>query len=190
MAAVEVEAYPRLVLSRRFPAVTLHDDVCTLDGRTYAGAVDVVTGGFPCQDISFAGGGAGIERPQSGLWREMARIIGEAQPEHALIENSAALVGRGLDVVLRDLHRLGYVASWGIVGAHHAIGMTDAPVLGHYRDRIWVLASRPGAAPIAARACLAPLTWWDAEPCPPTVPARGVPQLATAKSRSPWLSPS
>lgn len=175
VAAVEVEPYARRVLAHRMPAVSLHDDVRTLDGRAYAGAVDVVTGGFPCQDISVAGRGAGIAGARSGLWREMARIIGEAKPTYVLAENSPALVGRGLDVVLRDLHRLGYVASWGIVGAHHAIGMTEAPVLGHYRDRIWILASRPGAAPIAARACLPPLTWWDAEPCPRTVPARVVP---------------
>jgi DNA (cytosine-5)-methyltransferase 1 len=92
----------------------------------------VVSGGFPCQDISAAGKGAGIEGERSGMWKHMARIIGEVLPRFVWVENSPMLVGRGLGVVLADLAKMGYDARWGIVGAHHA----GAP---HKRDRIWIV---------------------------------------------------
>jgi DNA (cytosine-5)-methyltransferase 1 len=117
------------------PAFPVWDDVRTFDGKPWRGIVDVVSGGFPCQDISSAKGpGAkGIEGERSSMWKEMARIIGEVRPRYALVENSPVLTSRGLDVVLGDLAALGYVAEWGVLGAHHA----GAP---HERDRIWVLA--------------------------------------------------
>jgi DNA (cytosine-5)-methyltransferase 1 len=95
----------------------------------------VVSGGFPCQDISAAGKGAGIEGERSGMWKHMARIVGEVQPRFVLVENSPLLVGRGLGLVLGDLAEMGYDAQWGVVGAHHA----SAP---HKRDRIWIVANR------------------------------------------------
>jgi len=108
--------------------------VCTFDGEPWRGRVDVISGGFPCQDISAAGKGAGITGARSGLWHEMARIIGEVRPRYVFVENSPLLVGRGLAVVLGDLAALGYDARWCVLGARDA----GAP---HRRDRVWVLAS-------------------------------------------------
>ena len=93
------------------------DDVCTFDGRPWRGIVDVVSGGFPCQDISVAGKGAGIDGERSGLWSEMARIIREVGPRIVYVENSPALVARGLGRVLGDLATMGYDARWGVLGA-------------------------------------------------------------------------
>lgn len=141
VCAVEWDAYARDVLVARqndgcldpFP---IWDDVQTFDGKPWRGRVDVVSGGFPCQDISAAGKGAGIEGERSGMWKHMARITGEVLPQYVLVENSPMLVGRGLGVVLADLAEMGYDAKWGIVGAHHA----SAP---HKRDRIWIIAELP-----------------------------------------------
>ena len=138
VCAVEFDAYARNVLLARqrdgwLPRFPIWDDVRTFDGRPWRGHVDVVSGGFPCQDISCAGKGAGIEGERSGLWKHMARIVGEVRPRFVWVENSPMLVQRGLAVVLGDLAALGYDARWGVVGAHHA----GAP---HKRDRIWVLA--------------------------------------------------
>jgi len=137
VCAVELDEYARGVLGARqndgtLPPFPVWDDVRTFDGRPWRGVVDVVSGGFPCQDISAAGKGAGITGSRSGLWSEMARIVGEVRPQFVLVENSPLLVSRGLAVVLGDLASLGYDARWGIVGAHHA----GAP---HRRDRIWIL---------------------------------------------------
>lgn len=139
ICAVEWDAYARDVLVARqndgcldpFP---IWDDIQTFDGRPWRGRVDVVSGGFPCQDISAAGKGAGIEGERSGMWVEMARIIGEVRPRLALVENSPMLTSRGLGTCLGDLATMGYHARWGIVGAYHA----GAP---HKRDRIWIVAT-------------------------------------------------
>ena len=139
ICAVERDGYARDVLVSRqndgcldpFP---IWDDVCTFDGKPWRGLVDVVSGGFPCQDISSAGRGAGIGGARSGLWKEMARIIGEVRPAYVWVENSPLLVSRGLGLVLADLAALGFTAQWGIVGAMHA----GAP---HRRERIWVMGS-------------------------------------------------
>jgi DNA (cytosine-5)-methyltransferase 1 len=141
VCAVEWDAYAASVLVARqndgcLPPFPIWDDVQTFDGRPWRGRVDVVSGGFPCQDISCAGKGAGIEGERSSMWKHMARIIGEVQPRYAFVENSPMLVGRGLAVVLADLAEMGYDAEWGIVGAHHA----GAP---HKRDRIWIVAYAP-----------------------------------------------
>lgn len=138
VCAVEFDAYARSVLIARqrdgcLPRFPIWDDVRTFDGNPWCGHVDVVSGGFPCQDISAAGKGAGIDGERSGLWREMARIVGEVRPRFVWVENSPLLVSRGLAVVLGDLAKMGYDARWGVVGAHHA----GAP---HKRDRCWVLA--------------------------------------------------
>lgn len=112
--------------------------MCSFDGRPWRGLVDVVSGGFPCQDISAAGNGVGIDGARSGLWREMARIIGEVRPKQVYVENSPMLVGRGLAVVLGDLAEMGYDTRWCCVSA----GDCGAP---HIRDRIWLLANANGA---------------------------------------------
>ncbi len=140
--AVEIDAYARHVLIARqndgtFPVFPIWDDVCTFDGRAWRGIVDVVSGGFPCQDVSVAGQGGGIEHgDRSGLWREYARIIAEVRPRYVFAENSPMLVCRGLHIVLRDLARLGYDAAWCVLSARDC----GAP---HLRKRMWVLATPP-----------------------------------------------
>ena len=142
VAAVEIEDYPRRVLLQRqadglLPRFPIWDDVRTFDGTEWKGKVDIITGGFPCQDISCAGKGAGIEGERSGMWREMARIIGEVRPRYVFVENSPMLVGRGLARVVGDLAKMGFDSKWGIVGAHHVA----AP---HKRDRVWIMANTFG----------------------------------------------
>lgn len=139
VCAVEIEDYPRRVLLQRqadgiIPRFPIWDDVCTFDGKPWRGRVDVISGGFPCQDISAAGRGAGLAGARSGLWSEMSRIIGEVRPSYVLVENSPMLVTRGLNRVLADLTSMGYDTKWGIVGAD------DAGAL-HQRKRIWILAN-------------------------------------------------
>jgi len=138
VCAVEYELYPCAVLIARqndgiLPPFPIWDDVRTFDGKPWRGIVDVVSGGFPCQDISFAGKGAGIEGERSGLWVEMARIVGEVRPRYVFVENSPMLTSRGLGYVLGDLASLGYDARWGVLGA-------DAVGAPHKRDRIWIVA--------------------------------------------------
>ena len=142
IGACEIEPYPRDVLLARqrdgiLPNFPIWDDVCTLDGTPWRGSVDVLCGGFPCQDISAAGTGEGITGERSKLWKEYARLIGEMQPLFVFAENSPLLRTRGLGVVLEDLASLGYNARWGIIGAR-SVG---AP---HKRDRMWVLAYPSG----------------------------------------------
>lgn len=137
VCAVEYAAYPASVLLARqndgiLPPFPIWDDVRDFDGKPWRGIVDVVSGGFPCQDISSAGKGAGIEGTRSGLWREMARIIGEVRPRFVFVENSPLLVSRGLAVVISDLASLGYDARWMCLSA----GECGA---NHERDRLWIV---------------------------------------------------
>tara|TARA_R110000868_G_scaffold248782_1_gene505331 strand:+ start:90 stop:1106 length:1017 start_codon:yes stop_codon:yes gene_type:complete len=137
VCAVEWEQYPASVLCARqndglLPPFPIWDDVQTFDGKPWAGIVDVVSGGFPCTDISSAGKGAGIDGEASGMWREMARIIHEVQPRFVFVENSPILTSRGLGRVLGDLAQMGFDAKWGVLGA----GDIGAP---HQRDRIWIV---------------------------------------------------
>ena len=138
VCAVEWADYPRRVLLARqrdgiLPRFPIWDDVSTFDGKPWKGRVDIVSGGFPCQDISAAGKGAGITGERSGLWKEMARIIDEVRPRFVLVENSPMLTSRGLGDVLGDLAEMGYNARWCVLGADDA----GAP---HQRKRIWILA--------------------------------------------------
>ena len=138
ICAVEWDAYAASVLVQRqndgsLPAFPIWDDVQTFDGRPWRGRIDVISGGFPCQDISSAGKGAGINGERSGMWGHMARIVGEVRPRFVFVENSPLLVGRGLARVLGSLASLGYDARWGVLGARDA----GAP---HKRDRIWIVA--------------------------------------------------
>lgn len=140
VAAVEIDPYARAVLEARqrdgflenFP---IHQDIQEFDGSPYKG-VDLVTGGFPCQDISSAssdGKRLGLSGKKSGLWAHMARVCRETQPKFVLVENSPLIRKRGLNVVLSDLAQMGYDAVWGVFGAE-ACG---AP---HKRARFWLLA--------------------------------------------------
>jgi len=150
VGAVEIEEYPREVLKQgqrdgvldKFP---IWDDVTTfrednLNCREYIEGLKeirhelTISGGFPCQDISAAGKGAGInETTRSGLWFEFARIINEIRPARVLVENSPMLTVRGLGVVLGSLAEMGYNAKWGVLGAVDV----GAP---HKRERIWIVA--------------------------------------------------
>jgi DNA (cytosine-5)-methyltransferase 1 len=136
VAFCEIDKKAQLVLKKHWPDVPVFEDVSTLtkeklDERGIA--IDVICGGFPCQDISLAGKGAGIEGERSGLWSEYARLIGELRPQYVIVENVSALLSRGLDRVLGDLASLGYDAEWHCIPAS-AVG---AP---HRRDRIWIMA--------------------------------------------------
>jgi DNA (cytosine-5)-methyltransferase 1 len=161
VAFCEIDPFCRRVLAKHWPDVPVWGDIRTLtnewvmantncgdrrrrseEGRFSApiGAgsepprIDVIAGGFPCQDISVAGKGAGIAGGRSGLWSEYARVIGEVRPRHVIVENVAALLGRGLATVLGDLAALGFDAEWHCIPAS-AVG---AP---HRRDRVWIIAN-------------------------------------------------
>lgn len=130
--ACEIEEFQRQILALRHPHAELAEDVRDLRGADL-GRVDLMTGGFPCQDLSSAGRGAGLSGARSGLWSEFARLIAEAQPKVVLIENVAVLRSRGLDIVINDLACIGYGCWWDVVPAL-AVG---AP---HLRERVWITA--------------------------------------------------
>ncbi len=137
VCAVEIEPYCRRVLLQRqwdgcLPRFPIWDDVRTFDGRPWRGLVDVVCGGFPCTNISSAGKGEGIVGSESGLWKEMARIVCEVGPRYVFVENSPVLTSRGLGTVLGDLASMGFDARWGVLGASDV----GAP---HSRKRIWIV---------------------------------------------------
>jgi DNA (cytosine-5)-methyltransferase 1 len=149
VAFCEIDPYCRQVLKRHWPEVPCHADIRALS--LSRGSADVICGGFPCQDISTAGKGAGIAGERSGLWVEMCRIIGEVRPRYAIVENVAALLGRGLGRVLGDLAAIGYDAEWHCIPAS-AVG---AP---HRRDRIWIVAYLQSAGQPSG-----PLGSWEIE---------------------------
>jgi site-specific DNA-cytosine methylase len=156
ICAVEWEAYPASVLCARqndglLPPFPIWDDVQTFDGKPWRGIVDVISGGFPCQDISAAGKGVGIDGERSGMWGEMARIIHEVRPRFVFVENSPMLTSRGLGRVLGDLASMGFDARWGVLGAAD-IGAN------HQRDRIWIVARWKGDLPHAQHDRI---RWWE-----------------------------
>ncbi len=136
VAFCEIDPYARAVLRKHWPDVPCYDDVRTLSAARLAAdgiGVDVICGGFPCQDISLAGAGAGLDGERSGLWREVARLVGELRPQYVILENVAALLSRGLGRVLGDLAEIGYDAEWHCIPASH-VGAN------HRRDRWWAVA--------------------------------------------------
>jgi DNA (cytosine-5)-methyltransferase 1 len=128
---VEREPFCENVLARHWPDVVRRRDV-RFAGATNLAPVDLIAGGFPCQDISAAGRGVGITGFRSGLWREFARIVRELHPRWVLVENVPALRHRGADTVLSDLEVAGYACWPLVVGARHV----GAP---HRRDRVWIV---------------------------------------------------
>jgi DNA (cytosine-5)-methyltransferase 1 len=133
---VEINPYCQQVLARHWPEVPRHDDVLTVTEWWQSKErprVDVICGGFPCQDISNTGARAGITGAKSSLWGAMAIAIRDLRPRYVVIENVAALLVRGFDTVLADLHALGFDAEWSVLSAC-AMG---AP---HTRERLFVLA--------------------------------------------------
>jgi DNA (cytosine-5)-methyltransferase 1 len=138
VCAVEWEPYPASVLCARqndglLPPFPIWDDVQTFDGRPWRGIVDVVSGGFPCQDISAAGKGDGLDGERSGMWKHMARVVGEVRPRFVFVENSPMLTTRGGTRVIGDLTALGYDCRWTVMGAAD-VGAN------HQRDRMWIVA--------------------------------------------------
>ena len=128
----EIDPYCQRVLAKHWPHVTRYGDIKTVDWDSVE-PVDLLCGGFPCQDISLAGKGAGLAGERSGLWFEYAKAIEVLKPRYVLIENVSALRSRGLDQVLGSLAALGYDAEWHCIPAC-AVG---AP---HRRDRVWIIA--------------------------------------------------
>lgn len=139
VCAVEINAFcARRLMQRQdeghLPPFPIWDDVRSFDGQAWRGTVEVVSGGFPCTDISTAGKGAGIEGSESRLWKQFARIVGEVRPRFVLVENSPALTTRGGLRVVADLTVMGYDCQWGIMGA-------DACGFPHHRARMWMVAN-------------------------------------------------
>ena len=139
-AFCEIDPYAQKVLKKNWPGVPIYDDVrrITADRLVSDGVgVDVITGGFPCQDISVAGNQKGIDAERSGLWSECSRLLGELRPQYAIFENVTNLLngdgGNWFKRVLWDISQIGYDAEWhcipaSAVGAHH------------HRDRVWIVA--------------------------------------------------
>jgi DNA (cytosine-5)-methyltransferase 1 len=132
-AFCEIDKAAQKVLKKHWPDVPIFEDVKSLSTKDIDGAIDIICGGFPCQDISIAGKGAGLAGERSGLWWEFHRLIKEAKPKWVIAENVSALRSRGLDEVLGSLAEIGYDAEWHCIPAS-AVG---AP---HRRDRIWIVA--------------------------------------------------
>ncbi|RTK93849.1 MAG: DNA cytosine methyltransferase [Rickettsiales bacterium] len=135
VAFCEINPFCRKILTRHWPSIPIFSDITTIHREDLKALlkIDVIAGGFPCQDISVAGKGGGIKAKRSGLWKEFARLINEVRPKYAIIENVANLRSTGLISVLQDLWTIGYDAEWHCIPAS-AFG---AP---HRRDRIWIIA--------------------------------------------------
>ena len=129
---VEIDEYATKVLKKHWPNVHRERDIrqCGLHNLQ---RVDVICGGFPCQDISYAGHGAGLDGERSGLFFEAIRVVRQLRPKIVVLENVAALLTRGLDRVVGTLAQIGYDAEWHCIPASYL----GAP---HIRDRVFVIA--------------------------------------------------
>ncbi len=141
VAFCEADPFARTVLRRNWPAVPCYDDIRTLSAQRLrqdgVPAADLICGGFPCQDISAAGRGGGLDGSRSGLWHEMLRLVQECGPDWVVVENSPALRVRGADRVLQGLEAASYACWPLVVGAAHA-GAS------HRRQRVFILAHARG----------------------------------------------
>lgn len=138
---VEIDPYARRVLAKHWPHVERFEDVRSVGAHNLP-QVDILCGGFPCQDVSSAGHKLGLDGERSGLWFQFRRLIRELRPRYVLVENVSALLARGMGRVLGDLAELGFDAEWSVLSAC-ALG---AP---HMRERVFVVAhsnSQPGQA--------------------------------------------
>ena len=135
VAFCEINPFCQKILKKHWPSVPIFSDITTIHKEDLKALprIDVIAGGFPCQDISVAGKQKGITAKRSGLWKEFARLINDIRPKYAIIENVANLRSTGLISVLQDLWEIGYNAEWHCIPAS-AFG---AP---HRRDRIWIIA--------------------------------------------------
>jgi DNA (cytosine-5)-methyltransferase 1 len=135
VAFCEINPFARAVLAKHWPNVPCFPDVTKLTKDQINGPIDAICAGFPCQDLSFAGKGAGIEGARSGLWSEVVRLVGEIRPSIVMLENVPAILVRGLGRVLSDLAEIGYNAFWDCIRASD-LGAK------HHRDR-WFLVAYP-----------------------------------------------
>jgi DNA (cytosine-5)-methyltransferase 1 len=126
----EYESFQRSILKKHYQESKQYEDIRQAIIRE---RVNIISGGFPCQDISVAGKMEGITGSRSGLWSEMFRIIRDSRPEYAIIENSPALLIRGFERVLCDLSEIGYDAEWQVI-SNIAFGYP------HKRERLYVIA--------------------------------------------------
>lgn len=137
VAFCEINEWCQSLLKKRFPNTPIYDNVQNIGVKEVGKTIDIITGGFPCQDLSFAGNTKGIEAERSGLWKEYKRIISEIRPRWVLVENVSALLsgdnGNWFRKFLSDISEIGYNAEW------HCLQAADvgAP---HRRDRVWVIA--------------------------------------------------
>ena len=134
----EIEPYAQSVLKSRIkdgslPAAPIWDDIRTLDGLPFRGLVDIIYAGFPCQDLSVAGKGEGLEGKRSGLFFEIMRLAEEIKPSFIFLENVPAITGRGLDTVVKEIASLRYDCRYGVLSAFDV----GAP---HKRERWFLLA--------------------------------------------------
>ncbi|MDB4312028.1 DNA cytosine methyltransferase [bacterium] len=156
VAFCEIEPFPRKVLNKHWPAVPVYEDVRELNRERLekdgTGSIGIITGGFPCQDISVAGKQSGIDGKRSGLWSECARLTGELRPKYVIWENVGALLSGGdlVDTangpvyrtwfgrILRDMAEIGYDCEWHCIPAGNPNGLSaGAP---HRRERVWIMA--------------------------------------------------
>mgnify|MGYP003631087044 FL=1 len=141
VAFCEIEDFSKKVLKKHWADVPIYEDVKNVTRKRLVSdgipRIDVVTGGFPCQDLSIAGNQKGIEAERSGLWSELCRIIGDVRPRYAIVENVTALIsgdnGRWFGKVLGDLAEVGYDCEW------HCISASELGAH-HHRDRVWIIA--------------------------------------------------
>lgn len=134
---VEQNQFCQKILNKHWPNAKIFDDVRTVNKNNLE-PVDIICGGFPCQDISIAGKQKGLDGEKSGLWFEMLRLISELRPRIAVLENVAAVTFRGLPDILRGLSEIGYGAEWQIISARQF----GAP---HLRKR-WFCVAYPNSA--------------------------------------------
>lgn len=132
VAFCEIDEHAQAVLHKHWPGVPIFPDVNLLSCRDLPG-IDVITAGFPCQDLSKAGGQAGIHGERSGLWSEVIRLTDELRPSYVILENVPTLRSKGLIYILQALEQIGYDAEWHVVPAS-AVGAF------HCRERLWVIA--------------------------------------------------
>lgn len=130
---VEIDKFCQKVLRKNFPNVPIMEDIKDVKEDTFPKPIDLITGGFPCQDISCSGKGVGLDGKRSGLWNEMRKVISNYRPRYVLVENVAALTFRGLGRVLADLTALRYDTEWAVIPA----SACGAP---HRRERCWIIA--------------------------------------------------
>lgn len=146
----EIDTHCRAVLSRHWPDVPVYANITNIHGADLP-SIDVLCGGFPCQDVSQGGQRAGIKKgTRSGLWFEYLRIITETRPRYVIIENVRGLLSCGIEIVLQDLADIGYDAEWAMLPA----ASCGAP---HHRERVFIVAYPHGQRSDGRPRLLAPL---------------------------------